>query len=91
MFSLGSVSVGARVFPRGEKYTAVVKVEKKDGVDEMEKGAAPISGATYSLFVGSLFVFNLIVGTGSLTMPKPFAETGLLPGTLIILIIGFMG
>ncbi|OWA51716.1 Transmembrane protein 104 [Hypsibius exemplaris] len=47
-------------------------------------------GASYSSTVGFLFIFNLIVGTGALTLPKAFSEAGYVLGTIVITLIGFM-
>lgn len=41
------------------------------------------------LQVGFVFVFNLIVGTGSLLLPKAFSETGWLLSTGLILFLAF--
>ncbi|KJE90712.1 transmembrane protein [Capsaspora owczarzaki ATCC 30864] len=47
-------------------------------------------GNTYGLPLGSLFIFNLIVGAGSLSIPQAFAETGLLFGTLVLAFMAAM-
>ncbi|KAK0168213.1 hypothetical protein PV327_002038 [Microctonus hyperodae] len=44
----------------------------------------------YSARVGAIFIFNLIVGTGALTLPAVFSRAGWALGTCIILILGFM-
>lgn len=44
----------------------------------------------YILQVGAIFIFNLIVGTGALTLPAVFSRAGWALGTCIILILGFM-
>ncbi|KAI4470219.1 hypothetical protein MML48_1g17562 [Holotrichia oblita] len=36
----------------------------------------PTSESTYSSWVGIIYVFNLIVGTGALTLPSAFAKAG---------------
>lgn len=47
-------------------------------------------GEQYSLSLGLIYVFNLIVGTGALTMPNAIAETGWLIGVIMIVFIAFM-
>ncbi|CAH1794269.1 unnamed protein product [Owenia fusiformis] len=47
-------------------------------------------GALYSPVVGLIYVFNLIVGTGALTMPKALGETGWLLGLVLIIALAFM-
>uniref|UniRef100_A0A0B7AHL8 Amino acid transporter transmembrane domain-containing protein n=1 Tax=Arion vulgaris TaxID=1028688 RepID=A0A0B7AHL8_9EUPU len=48
------------------------------------------SGAQYSEIVGFMYVFNLIVGTGALTMPAAFKEAGWLLSLLAIIVLAFM-
>lgn len=40
--------------------------------------------------VGLIFLFNLIVGTGALTLPSAFAKTGWLLGLFLIAILAFI-
>lgn len=40
--------------------------------------------------IGLVFLFNLIVGTGALTLPSAFAKTGWLLGLILITILGFI-
>jgi hypothetical protein len=40
------------------------------------EGAAP--GASYSPAMGLIYIFNLIVGTGALTLPAAFHDAGML-------------
>ncbi|XP_055340503.1 transmembrane protein 104-like [Paramacrobiotus metropolitanus] len=47
-------------------------------------------GSSYSPAVGFFFIFNLIVGTGALTLPKAFSQAGYVLGTIVLSIIGFM-
>ena len=42
------------------------------------------------LQVGLIYVFNLIVGTGALTMPKAFAEAGWLMSVIGVASLAFM-
>ncbi|XP_059527094.1 transmembrane protein 104 isoform X3 [Myotis daubentonii] len=48
------------------------------------------TGELYSPYVGLVYMFNLIVGTGALTMPKAFASAGWLVSLLLLLFLGFM-
>ncbi|KAB0400697.1 hypothetical protein E2I00_008323, partial [Balaenoptera physalus] len=40
--------------------------------------------------VGLVYMFNLIVGTGALTMPKAFATAGWLVSLVLLVFLGFM-
>lgn len=40
--------------------------------------------------MGLVYVFNLIVGTGALTMPKAFATAGWSLGIILITVLSFM-
>lgn len=42
------------------------------------------------LQVGLVYMFNLIVGTGALTMPKAFASAGWLVSLVLLVFLGFM-
>lgn len=44
----------------------------------------------YQLQIGLVFLFNLIVGTGALTLPSAFAKTGWLLGLVLITILAFI-
>ncbi|KAM4692528.1 transmembrane protein 104 [Rhinophrynus dorsalis] len=48
------------------------------------------AGELYSPFVGLVYMFNLIVGTGALTMPKAFANAGWLVSLVLIIFLAFM-
>ncbi|XP_055877807.1 transmembrane protein 104-like isoform X2 [Biomphalaria glabrata] len=48
------------------------------------------SGNGYSRLVGFVYVFNLIVGTGALTMPAAFREAGWLLSLIIVIVLAFM-
>ncbi|CAJ0939956.1 unnamed protein product [Ranitomeya imitator] len=48
------------------------------------------TGELYSPFVGLIYMFNLIVGTGALTMPKAFANAGWLISLILIIFLAFM-
>lgn len=53
----------------------------------------PISGLecrSCCFQVGLVYMFNLIVGTGALTMPKAFATAGWLVSLLLLMFLGFM-
>uniref|UniRef100_A0A3P9HLF6 Transmembrane protein 104 n=1 Tax=Oryzias latipes TaxID=8090 RepID=A0A3P9HLF6_ORYLA len=47
-------------------------------------------GEPYSPFVGLVYMFNLIVGTGALTMPKAFATAGWVVSLALICFLAFM-
>ncbi|XP_038597924.1 transmembrane protein 104 [Tachyglossus aculeatus] len=47
-------------------------------------------GELYSPYVGLVYMFNLIVGTGALTMPKAFATAGWLVSLILLVFLGFM-
>lgn len=40
--------------------------------------------------IGLIFLFNLIVGTGALTLPAAFAKTGWLLGLILIVVLAFI-
>lgn len=44
----------------------------------------------FALQIGLIFVFNLIVGTGALTLPSAFAKTGWLLGFVLIVVLAFI-
>ncbi|XP_039082226.1 transmembrane protein 104 isoform X2 [Hyaena hyaena] len=48
------------------------------------------TGELYSPYVGLVYMFNLIVGTGALTMPKAFATAGWLVSLALLVFLGFM-
>lgn len=48
------------------------------------------TGELYSPYVGLVYMFNLIVGTGALTMPKAFATAGWLVSLVLLIFLGFM-
>uniref|UniRef100_A0A3Q3KIY0 Amino acid transporter transmembrane domain-containing protein n=1 Tax=Monopterus albus TaxID=43700 RepID=A0A3Q3KIY0_MONAL len=53
-------------------------------------GGITETGEPYSAFVGLVYMFNLIVGTGALTMPKAFATAGWVVSIALISVLGFM-
>ncbi|XP_062976320.1 transmembrane protein 104 [Elgaria multicarinata webbii] len=53
-------------------------------------GGITDTGELYSPYVGLIYMFNLIVGTGALTMPKAFAAAGWLVSLILIMFLGFM-
>lgn len=48
------------------------------------------TGDSYSTVTGLVYVFNLIVGTGALTMPAAFSHAGWLVSLLVLLALAFM-
>ncbi|XP_033630395.1 transmembrane protein 104-like [Asterias rubens] len=55
----------------------------------MPGGGLTETGELYSPLVGLIYVFNLIVGTGALTMPLAFARAGWAMGGALITILAF--
>ncbi|XP_046875279.1 transmembrane protein 104 [Hypomesus transpacificus] len=53
-------------------------------------GGITESGEPYSPFVGLVYMFNLIVGTGALTMPRAFATAGWVVSLALISFLAFM-
>ncbi|GFR25928.1 transmembrane protein 104 [Trichonephila clavata] len=53
-------------------------------------GGGMEAGEGYSSVMGLMYVFNLIVGTGALTMPSPIYEAGWLLSLIILIILAFM-
>ncbi|XP_042585751.1 transmembrane protein 104 [Cyprinus carpio] len=53
-------------------------------------GGITETGEPYSPFVGLVYMFNLIVGTGALTMPKAFAAAGWVVSVSLITFLAFM-
>ncbi|XP_068631713.1 transmembrane protein 104 homolog [Battus philenor] len=48
------------------------------------------TGDQYSIWVGLIYIFNLIVGTGALTLPAAFARAGWGLSTISLLFLAFM-
>ena len=44
----------------------------------------------YSPLTGLIYIFNLIVGTGALTLPAAFHDAGWLLSSIIIILLAFM-
>ncbi|XP_076853357.1 transmembrane protein 104 [Brachyhypopomus gauderio] len=53
-------------------------------------GGITETGEPYSPFVGLVYMFNLIVGTGALTMPKAFSTAGWVVSLALICFLAFM-
>ncbi|XP_048847760.1 transmembrane protein 104 isoform X2 [Brienomyrus brachyistius] len=53
-------------------------------------GGITETGEPYSPYVGMVYMFNLIVGTGALTMPKAFATAGWVVSLTLICFLAFM-
>ncbi|CAG5114534.1 unnamed protein product [Candidula unifasciata] len=60
------------------------------GKDHVSIQVLTETGAQYSQVVGFVYVFNLIVGTGALTMPAAFKEAGWLLSLLAIILLAFV-
>jgi len=52
--------------------------------------AGPGLAAHYSPVTGLIYIFNLIVGTGALTLPAAFHDAGWLLSSVIIILLAFM-
>jgi len=44
----------------------------------------------FSLTVGGFYIFNIIVGTGVLTLPLLFAESGLILSSIFLLLVAIL-
>lgn len=44
----------------------------------------------YGLMIGFIYIFNIIVGTGALTMPKAFETSGILLSSMLLIVLTFM-
>ncbi|TMS37180.1 hypothetical protein L596_004161 [Steinernema carpocapsae] len=53
-------------------------------------GGGPADGQTYSTPVGLLYIFNLIVGTGALALPKAFQTAGYGLSIALLLVSSFV-
>lgn len=71
------------------KTRKINKIDAKSRFVTMPSGLTEV-GATYSPGVGLIYIFNLIVGTGALTMPKAFSKAGWLVSLVLILILAFI-
>jgi len=49
-----------------------------------------LAGAQYSPLTGLIYIFNLIVGTGALTLPAAFHDAGWFLSMIIIIMLAFM-
>lgn len=47
-------------------------------------GGGDTDGGQYSNAIGAVYVFNLIVGAGALSLPNAFSQAGILSGTLLL-------
>jgi hypothetical protein len=57
---------------------------------ENEAGSSSQQSTGYSWQVGSVYVFNLMVATGLVTLPKAFVEVGWVLGLVVLCVLGFM-
>ena len=56
---------------------------------DLKMGFDAGGGPQYGNLVGGIFVFNLIVGVGALSLPNAFAFAGLFPAIGLLLFLGF--
>lgn len=61
-----------------------------NGVRRLFKMPQADIGDQYSVWVGLIYIFNLIVGTGALTLPAAFANAGWGLGLISIIVLAFM-
>ena len=54
------------------------------------EGQITESGNSYSKLVGLIYIFNLIVGTGALTMPNAFATAGWLLSLITVVLLALI-
>lgn len=53
-------------------------------------GDGPAPGVRYSPAMGLIYIFNLIVGTGALTLPAAFHDAGWILSSIILVLLAFM-
>lgn len=53
-------------------------------------GSAMVARSHYSPVTGLIYIFNLIVGTGALTLPAAFHDAGWFLSSVIIILLAFM-
>ena len=56
----------------------------------LESKNQPNQGDTYPLIIGMIYVFNLILGTGVLTMPNVFSKAGYVLGLFVMTALCFI-
>lgn len=79
-WSTGKVSTAVLVLSPGQPPGAA------EGEAPVHSGLSVVPGFQ----VGLVYMFNLIVGTGALTMPKAFATAGWLVSLVLLVFLGFM-
>ncbi|KAL0481535.1 hypothetical protein AKO1_012338 [Acrasis kona] len=47
-------------------------------------------GGSYSKKVGFIYIFNIVIGAGALTLPFAFKQAGLIAGTLVLAFMGLI-
>lgn len=57
----------------------------------MAGGTESAVGDTYTWATASVYVFNLIVGVGALTLPMAFYEAGLILATIFMVVLAYLG
>lgn len=60
------------------------------GVKRLLKMPITETGDQYSIWVGLIYIFNLIVGTGALTLPAAFSRAGWALSTISLVFLAFM-
>ena len=56
----------------------------------MAGGGSVAEGSQYSPLTGLIYIFNLIVGTGALTLPAAFHDAGWALSSAIVIVLAFM-
>ena len=56
----------------------------------MGGGGEEVEGTGYSRLTGLIYIFNLIVGTGALTLPAAFKDAGYVLATILLVLLAFM-
>ncbi|CAF4104866.1 unnamed protein product [Rotaria magnacalcarata] len=77
---VASYILGKLTFSRTKKN----KMLPSRGATQTKSGEA-----TFSQSTGMIYIFNIIVGTGALALPKAFHEGGYVLSTFLLLILGF--
>jgi amino acid permease len=52
--------------------------------------ASPANQSPYATSIGLVYVFNLIIGTGALALPKAFSDAGWATGVILLIVSAFI-
>ncbi|KAH9519741.1 hypothetical protein Btru_070794 [Bulinus truncatus] len=84
---------GIELWEKTKQLPVFSDKKKMMAIERNERASLQVltdSGNGYSELVGFLFVFNLIVGTGALTMPAAFREAGWVLSLIVVIVLAFM-